>query len=43
MLNNSVSCKYSFNVKKIVPFQTIQFSVSTQFEYQNIFILSNSI
>ena len=29
ILNNSVKCKYSFNVKK-VSFQTIQFCISTQ-------------
>ena len=28
--NNSVKCKYSFNVEKTVLFQTIQLSTSTQ-------------
>ena len=32
MLNNSVLCKYSFNVKKTVLFQIIKFSISTQFK-----------
>ncbi len=32
MLNKSVQSKYSFNVKKTVLFQIIQFSISTQFK-----------
>ena len=49
MLNNSVSCKYSFNVKKTVQFEIIQFSLSTQFKgkygliVKNIFISSYSV
>ena len=31
------------SMSKTVPFLTIQFSISTQFEYQNRSILSNSI
>ena len=30
--NNSVKCKYSFNVEKIVLFKLIQLSISTQFK-----------
>ena len=30
--NNSVKCKYSFNVEKTVLFQIIQLSISTQFK-----------
>ena len=47
--NNSVKCKYSFNVEKTVPFQTIQLSTSTQLKckygliVKNIFILSYSV
>ena len=36
-----VSCKDSFNVKKTVPFQKIQFSVSTQFKYKYGLIVKN--
>ena len=34
MLNNSLQCKYSFNVKKTILFQIFQFSISTQFKYK---------
>ena len=30
--NNSVKCKYSFNVEKTVLFQIIQLSIRTQFK-----------
>ena len=47
--NNSVKCKYSFNVEKTVLFQTIQSSTSMQFKFKyglivkNISILSYSV
>ena len=42
ILNNSVLCKYSFNVKK-VPFQIIQFSISTQFKCKYGLIVKKKI
>ena len=41
MLNNSVSCKYNFNVKKTVLFQIIQSSISTQFKCKYGLIAKN--
>ena len=41
ILNNSVQCKYSFNAKKTVLFQIIQFSVSMQFKCKYGLIVKN--
>ena len=38
--NNSVYCKYSFNVKTVL-FQIIQFSISTQFKCKDSLIEKN--
>ncbi len=47
--NNSVKCKYSFNVEKRFLFQIVQLSISTQFKckygliVKKISILNNSV
>ena len=38
--NNSVKCKYSFNVEKVL-FQIIQLSISTQFKCKYSLIVKN--
>ena len=39
--NNSVKCKYSFNVEKTVLFQTIQFTQTIQFCISMSLVLFN--